>query len=38
MVMAWLMGSIPWDIDAVGTCGAIQPCNDVRLMDVPRCR
>ena len=27
--------SIPWDVGAVGTCGQIQPCNDVRLMDVP---
>lgn len=27
--------AIPWDVGAVGTCGQIQPCNDVRLMDVP---
>jgi long-chain acyl-CoA synthetase len=27
--------SIPWDTGAVGTCGQIQPCNDIRLMDVP---
>jgi hypothetical protein len=27
--------SIAWDIGAVGTCGQIQPCNDIRLEDVP---
>ncbi|RXK42618.1 long-chain acyl-CoA synthetase [Tremella mesenterica] len=26
---------IPWDIKSVGTCGQIQPCNDVKLVDVP---
>lgn len=26
---------IPWDIKAVGTCGQIQPCNDMKLVDVP---
>ncbi|RSH90393.1 hypothetical protein EHS25_000998 [Saitozyma podzolica] len=26
---------IAWDIGAVGTCGQIQPCNDIRLEDVP---
>ncbi|KAK4684188.1 long-chain acyl-CoA synthetase, partial [Tremellales sp. Uapishka_1] len=25
---------IAWDINAVGTCGPIQPCNDLVLMDV----
>lgn len=29
------MHSVPWDVGAVGTCGQIQPCNDIRLMDVP---
>ncbi|TYJ55760.1 hypothetical protein B9479_003537 [Cryptococcus floricola] len=24
-----------WDITAPGTCGAIQPCNDLKLVDVP---
>jgi long-chain acyl-CoA synthetase len=27
--------SVPWDIDAVGTCGGIQPCNDAKVVDVP---
>jgi long-chain acyl-CoA synthetase len=27
--------SIAWDVGAVGTCGQIQPCNDIRLEDVP---
>jgi len=27
--------SIPWDIDAVGTCGGLQPCNDAKVVDVP---
>jgi len=26
---------IPWDTTAMGTCGAIQPVNDICLMDVP---
>lgn len=26
---------IAHDVDAVGTCGFIQPCNEARLMDVP---
>jgi hypothetical protein len=27
--------SVPWDIDAVGTCGGLQPCNDAKVVDVP---
>ena len=27
--------SIPWDIQAPGTCGQIQPCNALKLADVP---
>lgn len=26
---------IAWDVDAVGTCGPLQPCNEAVLMDVP---
>lgn len=26
---------MPWDIDAVGTCGGLQPCNDAKVIDVP---
>jgi len=29
-----LTSSIPWDIDAPGTCGQIQPCNELKLVDV----
>ncbi|ORY32192.1 hypothetical protein BCR39DRAFT_524520 [Naematelia encephala] len=25
---------IPWDVRAVGTCGQIQPCNQIKLADV----
>jgi long-chain acyl-CoA synthetase len=30
-----LTNSIPWDINAPGTCGQIQPCNELKLVDVP---
>ncbi len=30
-----LIARIPWDVRAVGTCGQIQPCNDIKLVDVP---
>nr|KIR48658.1 long-chain acyl-CoA synthetase [Cryptococcus bacillisporus CA1280] len=26
---------IPWDVGGPGTCGRLQPCNDVKLVDVP---
>ncbi|ORX34097.1 hypothetical protein BD324DRAFT_653376 [Kockovaella imperatae] len=27
--------AVPWDANAPGTCGQIQPCLDVKLVDVP---